>query len=53
MAAFQLPGPLSDQLWRHLENFDSPPPPHGFGRRRVPTDLVFDQCILIQARDEG
>ena len=25
----------------------------GFGRREIPTDLVFDYCIIIQARDEG
>ena len=35
----RLPGPLSDK--------------HGFGRRGIPTDLVFDHCIIIQARDEG
>ena len=32
-------GPLSDQ--------------HGFGRRGIPSDLVFDQYIIIQARYEG
>ena len=35
----RLPGPLSDQ--------------HGYGRRGIPTDLVFYHCIIIQARDEG
>ena len=34
----KLPGPLSDQ--------------HGFGRRGIPTDSVFEHCITIQARDE-
>ena len=23
--------------------------PHGFNRRGIPTDLVFDHCIIIQA----
>ena len=35
----RLPGPLSDQ--------------HGLSRRGIPTDLVFDHCIIIQAKDEG
>ena len=34
----RLPGPLTDQ--------------HGFGRRGIPTDLLFDHCIIIQAKDE-
>ena len=35
----RMSGPLSDQ--------------HGFDSRGIPTDLVFDHCIIIQARDEG
>ena len=45
----RLPGPLSDQLWWHLKSSKTPPPLE-FGKRGIHTDLVFDHCIIIQAR---
>ena len=47
----RLPGPLRDQLWRNLKNAETPA--MVFYRRGIPTALVFDHCIIIEARDEG